>query len=408
MKKLTIILLAAVALMACQKQEAPKQTAQEYCISLGMGWNLGNNMDAHRGGLACEDGFGNAPATAAVFKTVREAGFGSVRIPCTWMQYIGEAPEYTIDENRLARVAELAHAAHAEGLKVIINIHHDGSAADMYQSPCYWLAIEAASLDSVRNAQIEDKLYHTWYNIAKYFENEGDWLMFETMNEVQDGRWGQGTNLTDGGAQYRLLNEWNQVAVNAIRAAGGKNLERYIGVPGYVTQPHLTAPNLVLPEDCVEDHLLVAVHSYDPWDYAGSGLHSEWGHTSVSDTVPFPAGEKEYEWMVKELYDTFVAKGVPVYFGEFGCVHRASEIDEAFRKYYIEYVCKCMRTYAMTGFWWDNSYDMTGDDAFGLIDHHTGEYIANGEEICKLMVETWNNDDPEYTLQSVWDKAPVK
>ena len=75
-----------------------------------------------------------------------------------------------------------------------------------------------------------------WLQIGQRFANYGDFLIFETLNEIQDGGWGGGANRTDGGEQYRVLNEWNQVCVNAIRAAGGMNETRYIGIPGYVTK----------------------------------------------------------------------------------------------------------------------------------------------------------------------------
>lgn len=405
MKKLNLILMAVIAalVVSCKEAEKP-MTAQEFCMSLGPGWNLGNNMDAHRNGLACEDGFSNEPATAAVFKTVAEAGFKAVRIPATWMQYIGEAPDYHVDEARLARVAELVYAAHAEGLKVILNIHHDGFGADPEHHECFWLDIEGAAADSLKNEAIKAKLFGAWLHIAHYFRNDGDWLMFEVMNEIQDGGWGQGRNLTDGGAQYRIMNEWNQAALNGIRAAGGENETRFVGIPGYVTSPHLTCEHLVLPTDVVEDKLLVAVHSYDPWDYAGSGLHGEWGHTG-KDIVE-GTSEETYLHMLDQLYDTFVAKGVPVYFGEWGCVHRTTEHAETFRKYYMEYVEKARKDRKMPSFFWDNSYKIAGDDAFGLIDHATGEYIDNGEEIVRLIVDTWNNEDPEYTLESIYNRAP--
>lgn len=409
MKKtfLFIALAALLPLVGCQKkaQPAAEQTPMEFAMSMGMGWNLGNNMDAHRDGVAREDGFGNLPATEAVFETIAKAGIKTVRIPCTWMNHIGDAPEYKIDEARMERVAELVGFAKKHGLKAIVNIHHDGFGADPDKNPCYWLDVEGASLDSAKNEAIKAKLYAVWYQIATRFADEGEWLIFETMNEIQDGLWGNGTNRTDGGAQYRTLDEWNQVCVNAIRAAGGENTHRYIGIPSYVTQPYMAVEHLTLPEDQVEGRLMVAVHSYDPWDYAGSGKYSEWGHTG-KDVVSATADEAEYVQMLKALYDKFVANGIPVYFGEFGCVHRADAHAEAFRKYYIEYVCKAMREYQMTGCWWDNSYHMVGDDAFGLVEHSDGTFIDNGEEILHLMVSAWENDDPEYTLESIYARAP--
>ncbi|MDO4195513.1 MAG: cellulase family glycosylhydrolase, partial [Prevotellaceae bacterium] len=166
----------------------------------------------------------------------------------------------------------------------------------------------------------------------------------------------------------------------------------------------LTINNLVIPEDKTPNRILIAVHSYDPWDYAGSGKHSEWGHTG-KDIVP-GTDESTYTGMLDRLYEKYVKNGIPVYFGEFGCVHRTTEHAEAFRKYYLEYVCKAFRDHKMGAFFWDNGYDLAGDDAFGLINHGNGEWIANGEEIVKLMVGAFCNNDSTYTLQSIYDRAP--
>lgn len=405
---------AAILLSSCTSKPAAPAAEEyandplEYALSLGLGWNLGNSMDAHEQGVSGETLWHDQAATQQTFDAVKAAGFGSVRIPVTWMGHIGEAPDYTIENAWLERVAEICGYAKQAGLKCIVNIHHDGFGAETNPElrKNHWLLIEDASTDSVLNEAIKAKIAAVWTQIANRFKEEDNWLIFETFNEIQDGSWGNGRNRTDDGAQYRILNEWNQVALDAIRATGEKNLTRFVGVPGYVTQPHLTIPYLVLPKDVTPNRLMVAVHSYDPWDYAGSGKYSEWGHTGTTDVCP-DGDEAAYRGMLESLYNAYVKNNIPVYFGEFGCVHRTNEHAEAFRKYYLEYVCHGFRTYGMTGFFWDNGYYLEGDDAFGLINHGNGEWIFNGEEITKIMVDAWNNDDPAYTLDSIYSKAPV-
>ena len=274
---------------------------------------------------------------------------------------------------------------------------------------------EAAKNDSL-NSAIKVQLAALWTQIANRFKEEGNWLIFETMNEIHDGNWGNKAVMENPDDQFRVLNEWNQAALDAIRATGGNNATRYVGIPGYVCQPWLTTETLKLPTDKVEGKLMVAVHSYDPWDYAGSGKYTEWGHTSTvtneEGTLMYQEGEKEYVAMLDNLYETYIKKGIPVYFGEFACVHRSTERAEAFRKYYLEYVCKAMRDRQIVGFFWDNGYEHnrdnpdTDDDVFGLINHTTGEYILDGEEICKIMINAWENNDSTYTLESVYEKAP--
>lgn len=411
MKKISVLILALVAVLtACEAQEQKSRPqdneAIQFALSMGIGWNLGNQMDAHYGGCSYEEGWGNKAATQQTFNGVAKAGYKSVRIPVTWMGHIGPAPTYTIEKAWIDRVAELVEMAHKAGLIVIINIHHDGYGAetDAVKKGYFWLDLPGAVASEEKNTQIKQELTMVWLQIGKRFANFGDWLVFETLNEIQDGGWGNGNNKTDGGAQYRVLNEWNQVCVNAIRAAGGQNETRYIGVPGYVANPDLTIDNMVLPEDVVENRLMVAVHSYDPWDYAGSAKYNEWGHTG-KDVVP-GQGEDSYVAMLNRLYNMYVRRGIPVYFGEFGAVRRATKEDEEFRLYYFRYICKAMRERKIAALYWDNGNSKTGEDGFGVINHATGKYIGNGEQAVRAMVDSWENTDPAYTLKAVYESAP--
>ena len=403
MKKLTILLAALmVGCTACEAQEKKQRPmdndAVQFAMSMGIGWNLGNQMDAHYGGCSYEEGWGNKAATQQTFNGVANAGFKSVRIPVTWMGHIGPAPAYTIEKAWLDRVAELVDMAHKAGLKAIINIHHDGfGASDTPSKGYHWIDLPGAVKSEETNQRIKQQLTMVWLQIGQRFANYGDFLIFETLNEIQDGGWGGGANRTDGGAQYRVLNEWNQVCVNAIRAAGGMNETRYIGIPGYVTNPDLTVENLVLPEDVAENRLMV-------WDFAGSAQYQEWGHTG-KDVVP-GADENAYVGMLNRLYNMYVRRGIPVYFGEFGAVRRASAADEPFRLYYFRYICKAMRDRRIPALYWDNGNSKGGNDGFGVINHQTGKYIGNGEQAVRAMVDSWENNDPNYTLQSVYETAP--
>ena len=87
-------------------------------------------------------------------------------------------------------------------------------------------------------------------------------------------------------------------------------------------------------------------------------------------------------------------------------MHRNNSRAEAFRKYYLEYTCKALREHKMPVILWDNGKKTSGEKAFGLMEHDDGKFIQNGEEIIQIMVNAWHNDDPEYTLQCIYDKAP--
>lgn len=56
---------------------------------LGLGWNLGNQLDAQNNGIASETAWGNAKATQATFDGLKAKGITAVRIPVTWLGHIG-------------------------------------------------------------------------------------------------------------------------------------------------------------------------------------------------------------------------------------------------------------------------------------------------------------------------------
>lgn len=403
-KSLIVTLLLCLCASASAQQQMSEAVA--FAQTLGVGWNLGNNLDAHVDGVSVETSWGNQPATQKTFDAVKKAGFGSVRIPVTWMGHIDSGNR--IEKAWMDRVAEVVGYAKKAGLKCIVNIHHDGFGAqpEASEKGCFWLDIQAAAKDDAKNTAIKQKLAMVWAQIASRFAAEGDWLIFETMNEIQDGYWGNGDNLKDGGRMYAILNEWNQLCVDVIRSTGGNNETRYIGIPSFVCQPWMAVRYLRLPKDSVKGRLMVAVHMYDPWDYAGSGKYNEWGHTG-KNVVPDGAGEEEYVNTLEFLYKRFVSHGVPVYLGEYGCVRRSTPHAEAFRKYYLEYTCKALGDRHIPLFFWDNGYNKVGDDAFGLINHATGKYIgADSKPAIDIMVKAWHDKSPEYTLESIYERAP--
>lgn len=375
--------------------------AVDFAMLLAPGWNLGNNLDAANNGVASETAWGNGRCTEQTMERVKAAGFRSVRIPVSYIGHIGAAPDYTIEEAWLNRVAEVVGYARKAGLKVIINIHHDGNPDVAKQN--YWLDILRASEDASVNEQVKRELSALWTQIADRFADAGaDWLIFEGMNEINDGHGGY-PFVGNKDKIVATLNGWNQAFVDAVRSRGGENSSRYLAVTSFYARADLAVNGLVLPTDAAENRLLVAVHSYDPWDYAGAGKVDDWGHTGTH----FPVGEEEMRSRLKGLYDRFVSKGIPVYMGEFGCVNRATERATAFQRYYTEYYAKAAADYRIPFILWDNGVSgKTGDDAFGFLNHSTGEYINHSKPLLDALVRAQTDTTAAYTLQAVYQTAP--
>ncbi|MCM1177154.1 MAG: cellulase family glycosylhydrolase [Clostridium sp.] len=375
--------------------------AWQVLARLGIGWNLGNHMDSHVNGTASETAWGNPKATQETFIRLKAAGYSTVRIPVTWLGKFGLAPDYRIDEAWLERVAEIVGYAENAGLNAIVNMHHDGGDSQ------YWLDIKSAAADASVHAEIIAQIKAMWTQIATRFKDSGDFLVFESFNEIHDGGWGWGANLTDGGKQYRCLNEWNQAFVDAVRATGGNNTSRYLAVPGYCTNPDLTIANFVMPEDSAKDRIIVAVHYYDPSEYTLTAKYSEWGNTASASKKAPGSGEDQVTGTFSRLYAKFISEGIPVYIGEMGCVNRATEREQKFQQYWFEYVVKAAKTYGMAPFVWDNGAAGTGEERHAFINHGTGEYCSAGAKAAvEVMTRAMNNDDASYTLESVYENAP--
>jgi endoglucanase len=203
-----------------------------------------------------------------------------------------------------------------------------------------------------------------------------------------------------------VYNEWQQVFVDAVRSVGGENATRFLGIPGYCTNPDLTIKNLVLPKDEASNRLLVAVHFYDPYEYTLNAKYGQWGHTAQSGKKESWGDESNVTTIFGNLKAAFTDKGIPVYIGEMGCVHRSNTTEESFRKYYLEYVCKAAKEYGLAPIYWDNGSSSAGAECSGLFNRTTGAYLNNGADVVGVMTNAVNNTDASYTLQSVYDKAP--
>ena len=379
--------------------EAPSgDITKDYAARLGIGWNLGNHFDAYNNGVSGETAWGNPKATQATMNKVKAAGFSTVRIPVTWMGHIGAAPDYKIDEKWLNRVAEVVGYAEAAGLNAIVNMHHDG--ADSKN----WLDIKTAAKDPAVHQQILDQVSAMWRQIADKFKDKGDFLIFEAFNEIHDGGWGWGENRNDGGKQYQCLNEWNQAFVDAVRASGGENADRILGIPAYCTNVDIAVQTFKMPEDVVEGRLIMAVHCYDPYDYTLPATKSEWGHTADESKKVSGNNEADLKRVFEKIYNNFIKKGIPVYMGEFGCVNRATAREQAFQQYYLKYYAKLAKTYFVPSIIWDNGAKGAGNEKHAFIDHGTGEYCSpEAKAAIEAMVDSYKNT---LSLEDVYNSAP--
>jgi len=350
-------------------------TAAQYFYAQGLdaGWNLGNSFDAPGG-----EGDWAPAATQALFNGLKAQGFRIVRIPVTWYNNMGASPTYTINQAYINRVAEVAGYAHSAGLAVVINSHHDNYIFNLNS------ALEESSYTTI-TAQFTT----LWSQIAEKFKEYGEWLIFEPLNEprVQTGSTTYWNGAPDGKeGVYDILNQWNQVFVNTVRASGGNNAHRYLLVKGYAAKPFLVRDYLHLPTDSSPNKLIVDFHYYDPEGLCLNGSTTTW-------TVAGNGVRIRYDF--EDIYDAFVTKGLPGIIGECGVTYQGARTGaeaaaaNASRLAYLEHMGRTARRYGLTPILWDNGqYDQQSrnNDNFGLVNRSTG---AVNSAISKAAIDAF-------------------
>ena len=373
-------------------KDLPNNDATAMTQKLGWGWNLGNHFDTSDMTWGYWDG---ATPSAALFQSLAAAGAKTVRIPTTWTNHMTNG---VIDDAYLTEVAGVVDLAIAAGLNVVLNTHHDSFETDLGN------AADDAAVAQADSALIVD----LWTQVATKFASYGEQLIFETFNEVHAGDdWGTGSD-----AQFALLNTWNQYAVDAIRATGGNNATRWIGVSGYAANIDLTLAHLVLPEDPAK-RIMVGVHCYDPYAFClhpmnddGSVAVNSWGHNA--DPAKSVAGANE-EYVIAQLYKlrtAYIEKGIPCYLGEYGCVIQTTDKANAFRKYYLEFFCRAANLAGLPMFIWDNNVSTGGNESNGYVDHSTGNLIGDAD-LVPMMVKACTSTDNSYFFPTIWNNSPA-
>lgn len=357
-KKLITVILASIVLisavfpsaLSAVSESADKGVMRENLTSaelvkdMGFGWNLGDTLDvcnADRNGdgridehsdKVDETLWGNPKATQELFNQLKADGVKSVRIPVTWRDHMGEAPDYKVDEEWMDRVQEVVDYARNAGLYAIINIHHDGGGDPNFGA---WV-ITTASSDY--DAFIQ-KYRALWSQIAERFKDYSDYLVFESMNEV-------GFDNLNRSDAFNLLNKINQDFVNIIRSSGGNNAKRHLLIAGYWTDIAQTCSSeYKMPED-PENRCILSVHYYTPWQFCINGNPTTWGSE---------AEIRELNRLFDMLNGKFISNGVPVILGEYG-VNSAAE--EKSRIYWCESVVKKCTSLGIATFFWDNGEEV--------------------------------------------------
>ena len=344
--------VVSLSLVSCGNRNRKETSAHNIVHDMGAGWNLGNSLDCIDGNQGMDNSFyetvwGNPLTTKEMIQAVKEAGFGAVRVPVTYYNHIDE--NHTIDQQWLQRVKEIVDYVIDQGMYCIINIHHDtGNNA--------WI-----SADSSRMEEMKNNISTIWKQIAVYFKDYDEHLLFEGYNEILDEK-NQWTGA--GSDAYAAANELNQQFVDTVRNTDGNNKERFLIVNTYaagVTEEIVSG--FSLPKDSTENHLIAEVHYY-------------------SQT------ETEFDTAVDVITRYFQNKKIPAIIGEFGVKSSTDDGAEQQREDYISYIVAECRKLGIGYFWWDDGKTSeSGDpvDTYALLNRNTCEWYF--PDLVKCLTE---------------------
>lgn len=331
-----------VCLSSTEDQEE-HMSALEFAAAMKIGWNLGNTFDAPGG----ETAWGNPVTTKELIQLVKDLGFETIRIPISWGKHVSAAPDYMIDADFLERVDTVVSQALEAGLYVVINSHHDN---ELYMPT-------PENADNAR--QYLDAI---WTQVATHFADRDHKLVFETMNEPRvtgvSYEWNIDTQDPECMAAIEVVNQLNQTTLDAIRRTGGRNADRFVIVSVYAGSPNSAMIGAFhLPEDSVDDRLIVSLHAYTPYRFA---LDMKSGDATFDR-----ANENEIRSLIRNVSYRYVKKGIPVIFDEMGCLDKNNPDD---RYAWCVAFVSAARENGIPCLWWDNGCISGRGEKFGMID----------------------------------------
>lgn len=332
-------------------------TAEEIVARMGIGWNLGNTFDATGGNVqnvySQEQSWGNPKVERELILAVKEAGFTTIRIPVTWYRHLSEDGTYTIDQEFLDRIKTIVDYAYEEDLFIILNVHHEE-----------WLNVP----ELAENHEIlGEELSAIWSQLAEYFAEYDQHLIFEGMNEPRMA----GTALEWSGSQeaYAAVNYLNQVFVNTVRSSrSGYNSERCLMIPGYAASSSpAVLESITIPtvDGEAAENIIISVHCYSPYDFCLSDARMNFDSEDS-------ACVGDIDYLFDNLQSLFLDSGIPVVIGETGATNKDNTAE---REKWAYYMGGKAAAYGIPIVIWDNGAGgNTGGENHAYIDRRTYEW----------------------------------
>lgn len=350
-KRLFSAIAAAAFAMASNSAMAVTiqgKSAMEISQLMYTGWNVGNSLDAAKDGYTgvnTELAWGNAKITKSMIDNVKNSGFRTLRIPVSWGQHTSNNGQYQykIDDAWLNRVKEVVDYGIDNDMFVILNIHHDNGS--QWNHPYFWPS------NSTKDQSIK-YVKDIWSQLAEYFKEYDQKLIFETLNEPRlvgdQYEWWfdpiENPNQQQVVEAMGVINAMNQAAIDVIRNQGhANNRDRMILIPGYDASPEGAITNkFQMPNDASQNRIGIEVHAYRPTELCLTG-----------NRTTFQENDKQtIRNVLRPCYEKYITNNIPVVIDETSIADKGQGDDT--RKQWIEAFYGIAKEYKMPCVLWDN------------------------------------------------------
>ena len=367
MKKRFTTFLGLLMMLTLQSQAQDFESAKEAVKNMGVGWNLGNTLDAVNwegtdgwnwsSPSEHEQGWGQPVTKPELMKMMKEAGIGAIRVPVTWFQEMDA--DGKVNDAFMKRVHEVVDYVIDNGMYCIINVHHDTGDHNLH-----WLVADGSVYSSVKA-----KYEYLWEQIATEFKDYDHHLLFESYNEMLDSKntWNEPSDKTDG---YNAINNYAKSFVSAVRATGGNNAERNLVINTYSASNSPAAMKaLELPEE--SGHIIFQIHNYPDWQ---SESHAR----------------ELVDYLINTIKTNLMSKGAPVIVGEYSTFCVWPERDWYYENrevalYAMDYFIKRTKEEGIGTFYW-----------MGLSDGMArNEPYFNQPDLVETITKAYHGDDFE-------------
>jgi endoglucanase len=241
-------------------------------------------------------------------------------------------------------VGEVVDWITAAGMYCVVNIHWDGGWIDSSAKERFPKTFATFS------AEAQSKYVSYWAQIASYLAGRNEQLIFEALNEE--------TKFDGAGSMqkaYATLTQVNQLFIDTVRKSGGNNAHRLLVVTGYATDiTKTTSGEYVLPRDSVPHRLLISVHYYTPWPFAGMTKDESWGRMAA--TWGSEADIAELNRLFDAMQEFCKRNDLPAFIGEFGVTDKK---EMPSRARWMTAVAEAALTRGMIPVLWDTGGDLS-------------------------------------------------